>query len=320
VRLEVDGSVVRESMIPASQSRSNIFAIKNYYFSFPGAHTVCFTIDPEHKFSEADKTDNIFTKTINVAPADEAKDIEAKDIYVIPLGTSEPVNVVEANRPLLLFYSIFNKSDHKIHDVKVRVRETNASGDQMDWVNLKLPWIDARRMVTYCFELSWPDVGRHDLWLYVDSYNEISEMNEENNSKGIKVKVIPKKARQTPKIVSGARCDVIASDVQFIPKGQDAAVSETRVETLGTIHGKLSNVSDSVVNNIEFVTQVDGIDIDRNTINLKPGQIANCSVSGFFFDSPRAHVIKLIVDPDNNLAESNELNNAAKTEIYVKKR
>ena len=320
VRLEIDGSVVKEDTIPASQAESSIYTIENYFFAIPGSHTLRFTLDPEHKFSEADKTNNVFIKTINVAAANESNDLEAQDIYVMPVDANERTNVIRADEPLLLFYSIFNKSNHKIHDVKIRVRETNASGEQIDWVNLKLPWIDARRLMTYCFELSWPDIGRHDLWLYVDFYNEVSETNEENNSKGITIEVIPPLVQQIRQSAASARQDVIAGDIRFVPKGQETAVSETTVGRLGTIHGRLSNVSGTAMDNVEFVMEADGIKIDKNTISLKPGQSADCSLREFFFDSPGAHAVKLIADPNNNIAESNESNNTTVAEIYVRER
>jgi subtilase family serine protease len=317
VRLEIDGAVVKEETIPAYKTEKGIYVTDNYFFTLPGSHTLSFTLDPNHKFSEEDKTNNVFTRAINVATRDEANDLEAKDIYIVPAGASGRTNVIRADKQFLLFYSIFNKSNHKIDNVKIRVRETTPSGDEIDWVNVNHARIDARRLVTYCFEASWPDVGRHDLWLYVDFHNEIPEMNESNNSKGIKIEVVPRDERQTGQNEAASRQDVIAGDIRFIPKGQETIASEITVGMPGTIRGRLSNISGSVMNSVEFIIQVDGNSVYENTISLKPGQSEDYSVDEFSFDTPGPHSIRLTVDPNNKLTESNELNNTLEFRIYA---
>ena len=103
--------------------------------------------------------------------------------------------------------------------------------------------------------------------------------------------------------------DVAAVAIAFIPDGSSAAAGSVAVLQNGKLQGFVHNTGRTVIRKVYVRLEVDGK-------TIRKGPLVNIPIGGravieadFKFTSTRRYIVRLVVDYDKQIAESNERNN-----------
>jgi len=111
--------------------------------------------------------------------------------------------------------------------------------------------------------------------------------------------------------------DVRASEVGFVRQGSNVYADRVNVNEKGAIVISLSNRSDKKLEWVKCKVEVDGRMIARKAETLEARVNASFLFENYAFNTVGRHVMRLTVDPDNEIEESDEADNVVESTIEV---
>ena len=214
-------------------------------------------------------------------------------IDLIPRISFDPNDPVE-NDDVMVTARVFNIGTVGASDVLVRFYGGGTIiGERM--ID-SIPAHDNRS--TSIWWKAW-SAGWHSIAVQVDPYNTILELNENNNIGSKKIYVYP------------AWPDLTPTRIEF-------SDGTPVVNQLTTITARVTNLGGVEANNVLVRFYDNDTFIGKHTISLISGKGGGrTALISHTFTTAGLHVIKVVVDPENNIIEAREDNNEYLVRIYV---
>lgn len=300
---------IGETTIPLITAGTNQTVNMNWLGTPPGAHTIYVGVDRnwdspflDNVIPEEDETNNVITAAITI--------LERPDLFINGSYVSfVPGNVVVNGTAVTVNAQILNIGGSTASNVVVNFYEGTAGGPG---AFIGSDTITVEPGSSKFASIGWgPDVGFHYVWVFVDELplpdGLILEKDESNNvaSQSIDVKSRPD---LNPTIVFDP------NDPQY--EGTEITVQATVANSGGWNVTKAVTVKfykddlDNLIGTKVIPTDFEGISIHAN------GGSQTVSVTWTATYPPASHTFFVVVDPDGEIDESNELNNMA-TDTFV---
>jgi subtilase family serine protease/ribosomal protein L40E len=266
-----------------------------------GEHNIYVIVDPENSIEEANETNNIAYRTLTVI---EKLDLllPAFDIYpdvFVSNGTTIKLNATckhvgeyPAYNILIEFYVGDPVLEPEVATLIDRVVVASIMPNTQ--IYLEATWLP-------------PEVGEYQIYVIVDRHDDIPEANENNN-----------KVSKLLTVVSRADLAIYPTDIIFYYV-EDYLVPGVNVTIEATIHNLGSWPANNII--VQFYEGSPdlggsklGQDIIIPTIDAQNTTTVNTS---WLPATPALYEIFVIVDPEDTVDESTNLNNMASIEIQV---
>ena len=267
-----------------------------------GSRSIRVAVDPSNFIAEGRETDNTAIVTLEIHPPDMPNLVVlASNINFSPL-------TISANDSVTVRAVILNHGAREARDVVVQFMDVSGGSQLPIGSPQTLARIAPGSAATAQMSFAPSASGDFTIQVVADPNNFIVESDELDNraSKSLIVGAPP-----APNLVA------LSSNVEFVPSApQDG--------NLVTIHATALNngtaVATDVVVRIEDVTDPGApqlIGKQRLIDSLQPGEEATVTVMYDTTDKAGARTIRLVVDPLDTIAESDELDNEAITVLTV---
>jgi len=253
----------------------------------PGTHKIYVVIDFLDSISEIDKTNNIANNTINILP----------DLSVSSTDITFSNNNPEAGDSITISATIHNQGGTSVNNVPVHFY---SNGTQIDIQTISSSiGVDSSETVS----TSWiATAGYNNISIEIDPTNGIPEWNETNNIAFTSISFLP---------------DLIATSLSL--SDNETVLGESII-----ISAEIGNFGAADANGIqvEFFDgnpYINGTLIDTATIEIDNIPIGGTYTSLIVWTPPLGiHQVFVIVDRENRIAESNEINNALYDELVIR--
>ncbi|MBC8384544.1 MAG: PKD domain-containing protein [Candidatus Cloacimonetes bacterium] len=264
----------------------------NFYFNAPGSagtYTVSASITD---FTLTGTTDDV---NFDVIPYPSAS---GPDLAIHYWNISWNNSCAIINDIIGVTATFSNIGNEDAEDVLVNIYSDGAVIQQLSY-----PLVAAGASETFNFDVSYSSVGNHSVGVVLDPENTIDELRENNNSAGRSRYIYPYEPDLTP-------TDIWFSDIT--PHTNQYVDLNFRVNNL--------NCSSSNSTTADIYDVFDGIDTLIGTLDVGAiGSLSNIQINlnGYQFTESGWHSIKIEVDPDDLIFESNESNQTYSENIYV---
>ena len=276
VRFYEDNVSVAKQVITLDAGATTTLSF-NWNPSSSGDHDLNVWADPTNSIDESDESNNQQNSTITVLGMPE---LAASNLQVPnnpELGTSYPVTVdVSNNGPNTTTFT-------------VRFYEDGVS------VGKQVITLDAGATTTLTFNWNPTTTGNHDLKVWIDPTNSITETNEINNIQNQTV------------TVTDTRPDIEVNNL-----------TTPNNPTNGTSYPVTVDVANTGGSNVTFTVRLyeDGVSVGKQIVTLAPG----ASTTLLFLWTPTttgSHELMIWADPANSIIETDETNNQQVNTVSV---
>lgn len=269
-----------------------------------GNHEIYVKVDPDNLISESNENNNQGSIPITVSsPPTVLADltISSSDVtFSNPSPTESDAITITA--------IIQNIGGSDAIQVVVQCYDGNpqAGGTKIK-EDITLPAIATGSTETANFTTSLV-TGSHDIYVRIDPYNTVSELDETNNQAFNSIVVLPAPVALTDLSVS-------PSDINF---SNPAPLQGDTITITATIHNLRLSVENVRIQFYDGNPDTGGVQIGTDQIIplLRAGDITPVSVD-WIVESTGIHNIYILVDPDNIIEESKETNNIAYENLGV---
>jgi len=159
-------------------------------------------------------------------------------------------------------------------------------------------------------DFMFDDPGLHTLRLTVDHGRRTAEQLRYNNS----IETIVDVQEPAP-----AEADVQVGQLLYLQGGANGHNSEPYVNERGVIYVMLFKTpGEANVGDVETRIEVDGQVIEEPVINVSTNRPGFYRVEGYEFTEPGEHTIRLTVDPDNRIQDSDRSNNIREVNVNAR--
>lgn len=311
VRFYVDTPInlINYSIIDLAKGESRTLTL-HYTTTHTGPNLFLATIDEQNEITETNEADNQITKTFQVVTRADLKvtpaDIEFLDSTPLENGGLTNITV-----------TVHNTGETDSGEFKVRVYDgdPNQDGRSIGYPYYLISGLPSMEQTT--IDLLWNTTvtgGNHDIYVVVDTDDDIYESNEENNLvyKSVWVKTIPDLFLYDSDVV-------ITTSAGFPVE----TVGDTRVVF---VEATIRNQGDTVARNFEvkfrskYTTEADFKVLGTQDIPMLAGNSAmtvELLTNNLVFDQYGDVEISVEVDSLSSIIESIEDNNEASTMLHI---
>ena len=288
-----------------------------FCFTKPGDYTIKLVVNEAGAAQESNADNNAeeFHFVADPLPPEDVNKPNLKAIEVTfytPVG-GRVINETITGQNVLITGDIKNTGPVPVPGGVV-VMEDKADGSNLTTQTLE-GVLDPDNSIRISAEKIFTTAGPHEIWLKIDP-DGTSIPNERNKTPGdncawktIIVGLGQTQGRGPQRLAASAKPDAIATDIGFIPNGERDYADVVTAGKKGTIYAVYDNTAAQDIRNLRVQVLVDGR-IIRDSVKtyLRKGERGTISVSNFWFNEGR-HKMNLILDPNNELPESNKQNN-----------
>ena len=267
-----------------------------------GSRTVRVAIDPNNFIAEGRETDNMASLTFEIVAPDQP------NLVVLASNVNFNPLTISANGTVTVRAVVLNHGAREARDVVVQFMDVSGGSQVPIGSPQTLARIAPGNAATAQMSFAPSSPGDFTVQVVADPNNFIVESNELDNraSKSLTVGAPP-----APNLVA------LSSNMEFVPSApQDG--------NLVTIHATALNngtmVATDVVVRVEDVTDAGApqlIGKQRLIDSLQPGEEATVQVMYDTTDKAGDRTIRMVVDPLNSIAESDEADNEAITVLTI---
>lgn len=264
-----------------------------------GSHTVGFNADPDDVILEYNNTDNELDGLQLCWDFTLGGICSATNFWQVP-------HIV--NQPVSLSVGLFNQGLYKADPVQVKFE---VSGPGLSgWVNLGMATLagpvafscGCPYTVTLPYTFAFPETGTYQVRMTADPNGDYVECEEANNILIVDVQVIT------------------LPDLRVLSQYINPSLLNPDVNEAVSITVTYENIGlDNPGDNLELQVLVDDIPLDQAPVAglISGGTFSVQLPTNWSSGIPGVHVIRAIIDSDNEIAETNETNNEATRAIIV---
>ena len=250
----------------------------------PGTTYIYVVIDSLDSISEIDETNNIAHNTISILP----------DLTVSPTNITYSPSDPVVGEPITIFTTIHNQGGTNAENVLIHFYcNDNQIGSQTISLN-------ANDNATV--SIAWTATTLYtNITVIIDPFNEIVEWDEENNIASTSISILSNLDLELTEMSLSAH---------LLLHGENVKIT-AEIQNLGS-----ADVNGVLVEFFDGNPFINGIPIYKETINVTMG---GTYTSSFVWTPPLGtHLVFVVVDNENLIAESNEINNALYDELVVR--
>ena len=255
-----------------------------------GQQSIYFVADPDNTIAEINEGDNTrrFDVVVEEAPAGVELSISDNDIAILPqMPNSLPVN-------LGVLATVRNNGWTDAQDLVVRL--VKSSNSQTQILEDKVISIPGRSSMAINFAYNLTEPGESVFHIILDPDDLILEENEENNTASSTV------TTQASIDLSVINADISLSEEPAIVNSD--VVFTVNLHNYGTVQSPTANVNYIISDGVNSEI------IQTNMVNIGPGQSIEQLIT-WRVDRLGDLSFSVQLDPDNQIAETQENNNAA---------
>jgi subtilase family serine protease/pimeloyl-ACP methyl ester carboxylesterase len=288
-QVKVDGSIIGSGTLATLAAGASAPIVVSSATAFAtGPHSAQLTVDPANLISESTRNNNTSTLDFTVRPT-PVIDLVAGAVTITPAAPA-------ASQPLQISGTVSNIGNTAATGVAWQLR---VDGTVVGSGTLATLAAGASSQVTASIGSGLAN-GRYAAQLTVDPANLIVESNENNNSSAQGFTVGP-----TPAL------DLVAGQVTIAPS------SPTATQPV-TLTASVSNIGNTAATGVTWQLKVDGAVIGSGTIaTVASSATVPVSATTPAGVAPGSHTAQLLVDPSNQISETNEANNASTASFSV---
>ncbi|MCK5542253.1 MAG: hypothetical protein KAI40_06135 [Desulfobacterales bacterium] len=302
IRIVINGVSAGEGQIDNIRSgEMSVFEIPGYTFNTPGSHSISMFVDTEKTLTETNEKNNIIASTIQVnsTKIGTLQDIAATDILFIPHGSMSAIDEVPVFQEGKLRGVVRNTGQTIISDVSVKLEIDGKISRQGSIENIPVGGSG-----TFEFDYRFPVTRIHIVRLLVDPDHKITELNERNNTMHKEFQVY-------------STVDAEAFGIAFYPGEGQYRIEEIDIRDMGNIRVSVFNPLEQELDKVDLKILVNDHEVGTGHINsIRHLAKKNFNLS-YKFTKPGAYTLKLVVDPENHILETNEMNNTITRDVTV---
>ncbi|MFQ5821346.1 MAG: CARDB domain-containing protein [Candidatus Heimdallarchaeota archaeon] len=251
----------------------------------PGTTYIYVVIDSLDSISEIDETNNIAYNTIIILP----------DLTVSPTNITYSPSDPFVDESITIFTTIHNLGGTNAENVLIHFYSNdNQIGSQT------ISLLNANDYATVSIE--WTATTLYNnITVIIDPFNEIEEWDEENNIASTSISILSNLDLELTEM---------SLSTHLLLHGENVKIT-AEIQNLGS-----ADVNGVLVKFFDGNPFINGISIYKETINVPLG--GTYTSSSVWTPPQGTHLVFVVVDYENLIAESNEINNALYDELVVR--
>ncbi|GIV78085.1 MAG: hypothetical protein KatS3mg050_2479 [Litorilinea sp.] len=272
-----------------------------------GTRQIQLVVDPNDTIAESDETDNTATTSLTVAPPPAPNlVVQSSDIRFTPSSPS-------AGDLVTVTVTVRNTGQRNANNVEVRFTDvTNGGNTPIGTQTIASIPSGGSGIAQVAYDTTGKE-GQRQIQVTADPNNTIAETNEEDNQAQATLTVAPPSETPSP---NQPNLQVTAEGISFDPPAPSPGDLVT-ITVIVTNSGQAS--ASGVV--VRFLDVTGGseepIGEDQNVGNIAAGNTTTATVTYDTTDKAGERSIKVIVDPEDTISESDETDNEATKTLTV---